>query len=94
MIERLEREAGKNWNVFYKHNEANFFKDRHYIHKELTELTQAASLVTPANITLLDVGCGVGNAFYPLLSIINNLKVNALDFSAKAIDCVKVQTLA
>jgi len=29
---------GKNWEKFYKLNKTNFFKDRHYILKELAEL--------------------------------------------------------
>lgn len=28
---RLEIEARKNWDIFYKHNSTNFYKDRHYI---------------------------------------------------------------
>jgi hypothetical protein len=28
----------KNWEKFYKFNKTNFFKDRHYILKEFTEL--------------------------------------------------------
>lgn len=29
---KLEVEAGKNWHRFYKRNQANFYKDRHYLH--------------------------------------------------------------
>lgn len=36
---KLEAEAKKNWDLFYKRNETNFFKDRHWISREFTELT-------------------------------------------------------
>ena len=30
--ERLDRDAKKCWDEFYKENETNFYKDRHYLH--------------------------------------------------------------
>ena len=41
---------------------------------------------------LLEVGCGVGNAFFPLLEEIPNMYVHACDFSPRAIQFVKVST--
>lgn len=35
---KLEAEAKKNWDLFYKRNETNFFKDRHWITREFEEL--------------------------------------------------------
>jgi len=38
----------------------------------------------------LDIGCGVGNAFYPLVEKKSNLFVNAFDFSQRAVSMAKV----
>jgi len=35
---KLELEAKKNWDLFYKRNEVNFFKDRHWTTREFQEL--------------------------------------------------------
>ncbi|XP_019364372.1 PREDICTED: methyltransferase-like protein 6 isoform X2 [Gavialis gangeticus] len=35
---KLEKEAQKNWDLFYKRNSANFFKDRHWTTREFEEL--------------------------------------------------------
>jgi hypothetical protein len=32
--QKFEKDAAKQWNLFYKHNTTNFFKDRHYIERE------------------------------------------------------------
>ena len=36
---RLDIEAQKNWDIFYKNNTTNFYKDRHYLSREFSELT-------------------------------------------------------
>lgn len=38
---KLEAEAKRNWDLFYKRNQTNFFKDRHWITREFPELLQA-----------------------------------------------------
>lgn len=63
-IERLEQEAAKNWDTFYKLNQANFFKDRHWILREFPELLVESA----ATKKILEVGCGVGNTTFPVLS--------------------------
>lgn len=35
---KLEREAQKNWDLFYKRNSTRFFKDRHWTTREFEEL--------------------------------------------------------
>lgn len=35
---KLEKEAHKNWDLFYKRNATNFFKDRHWTTAEFKEL--------------------------------------------------------
>ena len=65
---RLEIDARKNWDIFYRNNTTKFYKDRHYLSHEFKELTEALekSAQEQKSITLLDLGCGVGNAFWPL----------------------------
>lgn len=36
--EKLEKDAKKNWDLFYKRNSTNFFKDRHWITREFPEI--------------------------------------------------------
>ncbi|MPC71760.1 Methyltransferase-like protein 6 [Portunus trituberculatus] len=36
--QKLEKEAAKNWDKFYKRNETRFFKDRHWTTREFQEL--------------------------------------------------------
>ena len=79
----------KNWEKFYKFNKTNFFKDRHYILEEFNELKND----TREKITLLDMGCGVGNSFYPLLYRLPNLYVNAFDFSKRAVNMAKTHPI-
>ena len=93
---KLEKEAKKNWDLFYKRNTNNFFKDRHWITREFPELFQAVSRrIDKAGkrlpVLLLEAGCGVGNTVYPLLSELENLFIYASDFSPKAIDLLKVK---
>ena len=35
---KLEKEAEKNWDLFYKRNTTKFFKDRHWTKREFEEL--------------------------------------------------------
>ena len=92
MYAKYEREAKRNWDLFYKANKTNFYKDRHYIKHEFTELAdKLESDPGGAKIyTLLDAGCGVGNGFYPLFNEYKaNLRVNCCDFSPRAVEFVK-----
>jgi hypothetical protein len=36
-----EKDAKRNWDIFYKNNKTNFYKDRHYIKNEFVELVSA-----------------------------------------------------
>lgn len=67
---QLEKDAKKHWDLFYKRNENRFFKDRHWITREFQELLSDSSQ------TLWEIGCGVGNLFYPLLEEGLNFKVS------------------
>ena len=87
MYLKLEREAKKNWDLFYKANKTNFYKDRHYIKYEFQELVTRIGNEPDKTFTLLDAGCGVGNGFYPLYQEFpGRLRVNACDFSPRAVE--------
>lgn len=88
--EKLEREAKKNWDLFYKRNSTHFFKDRHWITREFPELLQDVSQIDARKPVLLEVGCGVGNTVYPLLEENPNIFIYACDFSPRAVEFVKV----
>eukprot|EP00731_Ephydatia_muelleri_P007755 Em0004g93a len=90
--EKLEREAKKNWDMFYKRNSTHFFKDRHWITREFPELLQNVSQIDARNPVLLEVGCGVGNTVYPLLEENPNMFIYACDFSPRAIEFVKANS--
>ena len=79
----------RNWNKFYKHNTTNFFKDRHYILQEFPELKED----NRSPIVFLDIGCGVGNSFYPLLQKKPTMVVKGFDISSKAIEMAKTHQL-
>ena len=102
---KLEQEAKKNWDLFYKRNSTHFFKDRHWITREFPELLETISELGSDRTTtsevlseqrekrrliLLEAGCGVGNTIFPLLEENPNLFIHACDFSPRAIDFVKV----
>ncbi|KAA3679735.1 methyltransferase-like protein 6 [Paragonimus westermani] len=75
---KLIYEAGKNWDRFYNRNGTRFFKDRHWTTREFSDLLQlccphAHSQVNvdiscgTNSLSILEVGCGVGNFLLPLL---------------------------
>jgi len=84
---KLELDARKNWDLFYKRNNTNFFKDRHWTHREFPELSHEN--LSKSQHVLLEAGCGCGNAVFPLVEENNNLFVYACDFSQRAVDFVK-----
>lgn len=102
---KFEREARKNWDLFYKRNQTNFFKDRHWTTREFEQLlwnqldrpeengageSGAKELIgADAKLTLFELGCGVGNFFFPLLQTNANLTVYACDFSPRAVDLIR-----
>ena len=82
----LEENASVYWNSFYDKHENKFFKDRHWLFTEFSEL-----LPSDSPKTILELGCGVGNTVFPLLELDQNksLFVYCCDFSEKAIKLVK-----
>ncbi|CAM1326658.1 METTL6 (predicted) [Pycnogonum litorale] len=92
---KLEQDARKNWDIFYKRNETRFFKDRHWIKRELEELCliRNDTAQEESKQVLLEVGCGVGNLIFPLIEESTAYFVYACDFSCRAIQFVQGNTL-
>ncbi|CAB1334317.1 unnamed protein product [Coregonus sp. 'balchen'] len=89
---KLEKEAQKNWDLFYKRNTTNFFKDRHWTTREFEELKVCLEFEAQ-RLVLLEAGCGVGNCIFPLLEEDLNIFVYACDFSPRAVEFVKQHPL-
>lgn len=89
---KLEKDAQKNWDLFYKRNTTNFFKDRHWTTREFEEL-KACREFEAQKLVLLEAGCGVGNCIFPLLEDELNIFVYACDFSPRAVEFVKSNPL-
>ncbi|VDK49012.1 unnamed protein product, partial [Anisakis simplex] len=80
---RLEIEAQKNWDRFYKRNKDKFFKDRHWSREDFITLCPHINL--ESELTYLEAGCGVGNMLFPLMDYFPLWNVVAFDFSSNAI---------
>ncbi|KAK1833238.1 S-adenosyl-L-methionine-dependent methyltransferase [Podospora conica] len=87
---RFNADPAKWWNLFYKNNTANFFKDRKWLQQEfpiLDKITQQDA----GPYTLLEIGAGAGNTAFPILAKNKNpqLKLHACDFSKKAVEVMR-----
>lgn len=98
------------WNKFYSSHQTNFFNDRHYLHKAFPDefcATVAGDEAGENNArkrTLVEIGCGVGNALLPFLEDSNNedtkndsallleWTVHGLDLSKVAIEWMRQDT--
>ncbi|QLQ81444.1 hypothetical protein HG537_0F02050 [Torulaspora globosa] len=78
------------WDIFYKNNKENFFKDRKWLQIEFPCL-YAATKKDAGPVTIFEIGCGAGNTFFPILNENENehLRVIAADFAPKAVELVK-----
>ncbi len=85
----------KYWDLFYKNNKDNFFKDRKWLNIEfplLFDLLKPKKEETNNDQQIiLEIGCGAGNTLFPLLeqNENENLKIVGVDFSKEAIEVVK-----
>jgi len=79
------------WEEFYAKHESKFFLDRNWIEREFfPHVLEAAQ--EGREIRLLEVGCGVGNTFFPLAETTkphSNIRLYCSDFSATAIGLLK-----
>lgn len=85
--------AQKNWDIFYKLNATNFFKDRHWLTREFPILSNNTTTKETSRRHLLEVGCGVGNLVFPLSSENPNLFIHCCDFSPRAIQMLTENNL-
>lgn len=90
---KLEVEAKKNWDLFYKRNTTKFFKDRHWTTREFIELLGETE-ASESRKCLLEIGCGVGNLVFPLVEDnFNSYFIYAMDFSPRAIEILQQNPL-
>ncbi|XP_043919939.1 tRNA N(3)-methylcytidine methyltransferase METTL6 [Protopterus annectens] len=89
---KLEQDAQKNWDLFYKRNSTHFFKDRHWTTREFEELKGCRKFFGQ-KLIILEAGCGVGNFIFPLLEEDLDVFVYACDFSSRAVEFVKQNPL-
>ncbi|KAB5575989.1 S-adenosyl-L-methionine-dependent methyltransferase [Coniochaeta sp. 2T2.1] len=87
---RFNTDPAKWWNLFYKNNTANFFKDRKWLQQEFPVLDKVTS-AGAGPYTLLEIGAGAGNTAFPILANNKNaeLKIHACDFSKKAVEVMR-----
>jgi len=75
--------AARYWDAFYKRHKHKFFKHRRWLLKEFE-----CELVERKPLTMLEVGCGVGDTVFPLLEAVDGLFVHCCDFSPTAVSCL------
>lgn len=88
--DRFNSDPAKWWNLFYKNNTANFFKNRKWLQQEFPILDKVTA-EDAGPMTILEVGAGAGNTAFPILANNKNpkLKVHACDFSKKAVEVMR-----
>jgi len=89
---KYEMDNSKNWDTFYKHNQANFFKDRHYLSDEFS--LDDIFKDTSKSFHVVDMGCGVGNALLPLLNQFPSMTAKGFDCSSTAVNLLTERLLA
>ncbi|RCI13566.1 hypothetical protein L249_5471 [Ophiocordyceps polyrhachis-furcata BCC 54312] len=87
---RFNSNPAKWWNLFYKNNASNFFKNRKWLQQEFPVLAQVSKEEAGPRI-VLEVGAGAGNTAFPLLANNQNphLKIHACDFSKAAVEVMR-----
>jgi len=88
--ERFNSDPAKWWNLFYKNNTANFFKNRKWLQTEFPVLAEMTQEDAGPRI-ILEIGAGAGNTAFPILAHNKNpqLKIHACDFSKKAVEVMR-----
>lgn len=91
---KYNEKPAKHWDNFYKMNANNFFRNRKWLHLEFPELVKAAE-PKAGLVTIAEIGCGAGNAVFPLLSANTNpqLQLRAYDYSSHAVKLVQTNPL-
>lgn len=91
---RFNSDPAKWWNLFYKNNKSNFFKDRKWLRQEFPVLDEVTRKDAGKKV-VLEVGAGAGNTAFPLLKCNENeqFKVHACDFSKTAVKVMRESEL-
>lgn len=91
----------RQWDLYYRNNTVNGYKDRHYILREFYELRVAIDAAVAAADTTdaaptfawMEAGCGVGNAMLPVFTEFGHLQqwraLLGFDISSVAIALLK-----
>ncbi|XP_038391467.1 tRNA N(3)-methylcytidine methyltransferase METTL6-like isoform X4 [Canis lupus familiaris] len=87
--QKLEKEAQKNWDLFYKRNSTNFFKGRHWTTREFEDLRSRREF-EDQKLTILEAGCW--DCLFPFLED-QNIFAYACDFFPRAVEYVKQNPL-
>ena len=91
---RFNGNPAKWWDIFYKNNRENFFKDRKWLQQEFPILS-AATADGYGPCVVVELGCGAGNTLFPVLQQNKNpqFRIHGCDFSANAVGVVQAQEL-
>ncbi|KAL2760580.1 hypothetical protein ACRALDRAFT_2095501 [Sodiomyces alcalophilus JCM 7366] len=89
---RLNANPARMWDLFYKNNTANFFKNRKWLQQEFPVLGEVTKEDAGPKI-VLEIGAGAGNTAFPILAHNKNpqLRVHACDYSKKAVEVMRSQ---
>lgn len=89
-IDKFNADPAKFWNLFYKNNATNFFKNRKWLRQEFPILHKITTEDAGPQL-VLEVGAGAGNTAFPILANNQNpkLKLHACDFSKKAVEVMR-----
>ncbi|KZT69268.1 methyltransferase [Daedalea quercina L-15889] len=92
--QKYNDKPARHWDNFYKMNTNNFFKNRKWLQLEFPELVRATQPEAGA-VIIAEIGCGAGNAVFPILSSNNNpqLSLKAYDYSSHAVKLVQTNPL-
>ncbi|KAI5295284.1 hypothetical protein KEM52_001825 [Ascosphaera acerosa] len=87
---RFNENPAKWWNLFYKNNTSNFFKNRKWLQQEFPVLAEVTSADAGPKV-VLEIGAGAGNTAFPILAQNKNpqLRLHACDFSKKAVEVMR-----
>ncbi|OAQ96324.1 hypothetical protein LLEC1_00127 [Akanthomyces lecanii] len=87
---RFNGNPEKWWNLFYKNNTSNFFKNRKWLQQEFPILATVTAEDAGAK-TVLEIGAGAGNTAFPILANNKNsqLRIHACDFSKTAVEVMR-----
>lgn len=106
--DKLNKDAKKNWDLFYKRHGDRFFKNRYWTRREFKELFESGNTShkdqdefgSKSMRYLLEVGCGCGDFVLPLLDdessqhVSNkDLFIYCCDISDKAIEILESKPL-